>query len=122
MQHLWDMLENSEPKFKHEQDIFLTYRNQIRLIQFLMALRDDFENTRSSLLRRQPLPTMDSALTELISEETRLAMTRTHRQDTIVAATPKHRTNSASPCHRCGRTNHLVAQCKANFHSNGTRL
>ena len=65
---------------------------------------------------------MDSALTELISKETRLAMTQTHRQDIVVATTTKHHTDSAQPCHRCGRINNLVAQCKANFHSNGTRL
>ena len=62
---------------------------------------------------------MDSALIKLISEDTRLAMTQPYHQDTIVAATPKHCTNSAQSCHRCGRTNHLVTQCKANFHSDG---
>ena len=44
------MLENYEPKLKNEQEIFLTYRNQIQVIQFLMPLRDNFENIRSSLL------------------------------------------------------------------------
>ena len=52
---------------------------------------------------------MDSALTELISEETQLAMTRPHHQDTVVTVTPKHRTSSAQPCHRCGQTNYFVA-------------
>ena len=65
---------------------------------------------------------MDSTLTELIFEETRLAMTLPHYQDTVVAANPKHRTSSTQPCHRCGRTNHLVAQCKANYYSKGTGL
>ena len=62
-----------------------------------MAFRDDFENTKSSLLQRHPLPTMDSALIELISKETRLAMTRTHHQDTVVVAKSKtpHRHCSA---------------------------
>ena len=49
-------------------------------------------------------------------------MTQTHHQDIVVAATQKHDIGSAQPCHRCGRTNYLVAQCKVNFHSNGTRL
>ena len=87
-----------------------------------MALQDDFENTRSSLFRRHPLLAMDNALTELISKETQLAMTRTHHQDNVVAITPKHCTSFAQPCHQCGRSNHLVVQCKANFHSNSMRL
>ena len=65
---------------------------------------------------------MDSTLTELIFEETRLAMTLPHYQDTVVAANPKHRTSSTQPCHRSGWTNHLVAQCKANYYSKGTGL
>ena len=80
-----------------------------------MALQDDFENTISSLLCRYLLPTMDNALTKL-------AMNQTHHHNTIVAATPKHCNNSVPPCNWCGQTNHLVAQCKANFHSNGTCL
>ncbi|XP_024031041.1 uncharacterized protein LOC112094448 [Morus notabilis] len=49
-------------------------------------------------------------------------MTQAHHRDTIVAATPKQQTGSTQACHRCGRTNHLLANCKARFHSNGTRL
>ena len=29
MQHMWDMPEYSESNFKHDQDIFLNYQNQI---------------------------------------------------------------------------------------------
>ncbi|CDP22048.1 unnamed protein product [Coffea canephora] len=37
-----------------------------------MALRPEFEQLRGSLLHRSPLPTVDAALAELITEETRL--------------------------------------------------
>ncbi len=53
--------------------IFEDHRNETRFLQFLMALRPEFEQLRGSLLHRSPLPTVDAALAELITEETRLA-------------------------------------------------
>jgi len=45
---------------------------QQRLIQFLTALRSDFEGLRGSILHRSPLPSVDSVVSELLAEEIRL--------------------------------------------------
>ncbi|GJY40989.1 hypothetical protein Tco_0428259 [Tanacetum coccineum] len=39
------------------------------LVQFLMALRNDFEGLRGSILHRNPLPSVDSVVSELLGEE-----------------------------------------------------
>ncbi|GKU96661.1 hypothetical protein SLEP1_g9872 [Rubroshorea leprosula] len=78
----------SEPTFNDAVDIgkYIEYRDKMRLIQFLMALIDDFEPCRASLLHQSPLPTLDSAFSRLLSDETRLGLLKPQR-DTIVAAT-----------------------------------
>jgi hypothetical protein len=42
------------------------------LIQFLTALRNDFEGLRGSILHRSLLPSVDSVVSELLAEEIRL--------------------------------------------------
>jgi hypothetical protein len=42
------------------------------LVQFLTALRSDFEGLRGSILHRSPLPSVDSVVSELLAEEIRL--------------------------------------------------
>jgi hypothetical protein len=42
------------------------------LIQFLTALRNDFEGLRGSILLRSPLLSIDSVVSELLAEEIRL--------------------------------------------------
>jgi hypothetical protein len=42
------------------------------LVQFLTALRSDFEGLRGSILHRSPLPSVDSVVSELLVEEIRL--------------------------------------------------
>ena len=37
-----------------------------------MALRDDFEGLRGTILHRNPLPSVDSVVCELLAEEIRL--------------------------------------------------
>ncbi|GAV80528.1 UBN2 domain-containing protein [Cephalotus follicularis] len=71
--YYWGLLAVYEPKWhcQEDQTLFTAYRDKLRLTQFLMALRDDFEPTRASILNRQPLPSLETALSELISEETR---------------------------------------------------
>lgn len=36
-----------------------------------MALRDEFESVRASILHESPLPTVDAAMTKVLTEETR---------------------------------------------------
>lgn len=49
----------------------MKHREKKRLVQFLMALRAQFEPLRGAILHRSPLPSVDGAVHELIAEETR---------------------------------------------------
>jgi hypothetical protein len=42
------------------------------LVQFLTALRNDFEGLKGLILHRSPLPFVDSVVSELLAEEIRL--------------------------------------------------
>ena len=42
------------------------------LVQFFMALRDDFEAIRGTILHQGMLPSIDSVVNELLEEEIRL--------------------------------------------------
>ncbi|CAI0550535.1 unnamed protein product [Linum tenue] len=82
-------------------------QDRVHLIQFLMDLHSDFEAVRASLLHRSPLPTLESAISELISEETRLGMLKLRRSDMVLATT-----SSANKfCKNCSRSDHTLAQC-----------
>ncbi|KAK4478679.1 hypothetical protein RD792_014172 [Penstemon davidsonii] len=72
MSNLWDQLALTEPMDLRGNSSFITYREEQRLVQFLMALRNDFEGIRGSILHRSPLPSVDSVVSELLAEETRL--------------------------------------------------
>ncbi|GAV74688.1 hypothetical protein CFOL_v3_18168, partial [Cephalotus follicularis] len=86
------------------------------LTQFPMALRDDFEPTRASILNRQHLPSLETALSELIYEETRRLSITSQQSSFIIAATssaPPHRSdNSRRPrCTHSHRIGHTVKTC-----------
>ena len=50
------------------------------------ALRDDFEGLRGTILHRNPLPSVDSVVSELLAEEIRL---KSHTEkDTPILTTP----------------------------------
>ena len=75
MQSLRDHISLGAPQiFNETAQQFTAYFNQLHLITILMGLTDKFENVRASLLHRQPLPTLEEAISELLSEETRLHM------------------------------------------------
>jgi hypothetical protein len=52
-----------------------------------MAIRDEFEHTRASLLHRSPLPSLESVLSELISKETRFSTMKLHNTFEMAMAT-----------------------------------
>ncbi|KAK1584307.1 hypothetical protein Q3G72_031801 [Acer saccharum] len=76
-----------------------------------MALTDAFEPTRASLLHRHPLPTLDHAVSELISEETRLATLQTQRTDTVLATHSHQSSHQRLFCKYCRQSGHLILQC-----------
>ncbi|GMP78712.1 hypothetical protein CsSME_00034539 [Camellia sinensis var. sinensis] len=53
-------------------DAYVEFREQGRLVQFLMALSPQYEAICGGILHRSPLPSMDAIVRELLSEETRL--------------------------------------------------
>ncbi|KAK2965341.1 hypothetical protein RJ640_013804 [Escallonia rubra] len=79
----------------------------------------------SSLLHRSPLPTLDNAVAELLSEETRRGLLQTRRSDTVLAAPsrPSHisspssasrRSSSSSfqhECRYCHEFGHKTLDC-----------
>lgn len=93
---VWDQISLSEPSWTSTTDaaLFADYRDQQRLIQFLMALTTDFEPVRASLLHRTPLPTLDQAISELLSEETRLGTLKSQSLDSALAV---HRPRDVQP-------------------------
>jgi len=51
---------------------YIERREQQRLVQFLTALRSDFEGLRGSILYRSPLPSVNYVVSELLVEEIHL--------------------------------------------------
>ena len=52
-------------------DSYVTYKDKQRLVQFPLALRDQFEYLRGAILHRSPLPLVYGVVRELIAEGTR---------------------------------------------------
>uniref|UniRef100_A0A2N9J2S0 Reverse transcriptase Ty1/copia-type domain-containing protein n=1 Tax=Fagus sylvatica TaxID=28930 RepID=A0A2N9J2S0_FAGSY len=85
MQSIWDQMEQSTHIVKDPADaaILATKRDQFHLIQFLMALTSEFEPVRATLLQQVPLPTLEFAMSQLLSHETRLRTLQPHHPDAI---------------------------------------
>ncbi|KAF7137487.1 hypothetical protein RHSIM_Rhsim07G0087400 [Rhododendron simsii] len=107
---IWDQISLSEPSWTSTTDaaLFAAYRDQQRLIQFLMALTTDFEPVRASLLHRNPLPTLDQAISELLSEETRLGTLKSQRLDSAFAV---HRPHDVQPPQSSGPPPQTPGSC-----------
>jgi hypothetical protein len=65
--------------------MYVTRRDQHRLHQFFMALRDNFEPVHVQLLHCSPLPTLDTAIFELVHAETRSQTLRSQPSHTVLA-------------------------------------
>ncbi|XP_059454959.1 uncharacterized protein LOC132185165 [Corylus avellana] len=134
--------EIQKPVKKDSEDptdaqMYITRRDQHRLHQFLMALRDAFEPVRVQLLHRSPLPTLDTAIFELVRAETRSQTMRSQPSHTVLAAPssgsssfqreyydrsgtsrlpPKSRDNNY--CRYCRRRGHTIDKCWRKGRSN----
>jgi len=66
MQAVWDQLSLSEPSWENAKDAekFFQYRDNMRVLQFLMALTPNYEPVRASVLHRGSLPTLESIVSE----------------------------------------------------------
>ena len=89
LKSIWDPLIASKPILSNSVDTKLVYvhREQGRLFQFLIGLRDEFESAISHILHRDPLPTISQAIHKLVDDETRL-QTNPISIQTMVLATP----------------------------------
>lgn len=108
MEAIWNQLTSCEPSLKDATDLktYETHRNRTRLIQFLMALTDDYEPVRASLLHQSPLPTLEDALPRLKSEETRLGLV-CPKVDLAFAVT----NNTIKFCRHCRKSGHSFSDC-----------
>ncbi|XP_028113898.1 uncharacterized protein LOC114311927 [Camellia sinensis] len=131
MYSVWDQLALSEPAWHDPEDavLFTLYRNQQRLVQFLMALTSSFEPVCASLLHRHPLPTLEQAISELLSEETRLGTLQTHHVDSDCFRNPSRSSSnshssrggsSRGSFHRSGNQSHHTAATASGSQSHHT--
>ncbi|KAL5807725.1 hypothetical protein ACOSQ3_028416 [Xanthoceras sorbifolium] len=72
MSDLWDQLALAESTEVRACAPYIANREEQRLVQFLMALRDDFEGLHGSILHHFPLPSIDSVVSELLADKIRL--------------------------------------------------
>ncbi|XP_026405366.1 uncharacterized protein LOC113300357 [Papaver somniferum] len=142
MSIVWNQLALMEPKWTVDVELWQKYREESRLIQLLMALRDKFESVRASILHRNPMTTVESALSELITEETRKRIKPDIPAVLAVSSRPSsnpsfssqrnfsastYRDLSQVQCHNCKNYGHLVKNCPShvnisNSQGNSQRL
>ncbi|KAK2990408.1 hypothetical protein RJ640_001740 [Escallonia rubra] len=91
MNGIWDQLDLMDPLELRKLAIYQKVREEQKLVQFLMALRTEFEPLRGSMLHRSPLPSVDKVLSELVAEETRLKSSLLHSMQTqaVLVATQR---------------------------------
>lgn len=72
MHDIWDQLALFEPQCDAAAGVskFAEYRHRMRVMQFLSALNDEFESVRASLLHQDPLPCLETVVSDLLTEET----------------------------------------------------
>ncbi|KAJ9548119.1 hypothetical protein OSB04_020662 [Centaurea solstitialis] len=119
MSDLWDQLALTESAELKAFKPYISRREEQRLVQFLTALRSDFEGLRGTILHRTPLPTVDLVVHELIAEETRLKSYGDKDpklpSTPAVFAVPQRSQNKArvapDECSYCKQKNHWKSQC-----------
>ncbi|KAJ9562057.1 hypothetical protein OSB04_007217 [Centaurea solstitialis] len=119
MSDLWDQLALTETAKLKAFKPYISRREEQCLVQFLMALRSDFEGLRGTILHRTPLPTVDSVVHELIAEETHLKSYGDKDpklpSTPAVFAVPQRSQNKArvapDECSYCKQKNHWKSQC-----------
>ena len=86
---IWDQLDLCDPPRDTPNDAikYATCYDQMRLYQFLMALHDDYELVRGQLLHQIPTSSLDTALNELVCEETRLQTLQAQKKLNVLATT-----------------------------------
>ncbi|XP_071728389.1 uncharacterized protein [Rutidosis leptorrhynchoides] len=91
--------------------------------QFLMKLRFDFETTRSNLMNRDPVPSLDTCLNDLFREEQRLlsqSNLEKQRSTTVLIAYLAHGKSRERDMHNvqcfcCKEFGHYASNCPKKF-------
>lgn len=100
---------------KSVQDVHETTKRD----QFLMKLRSEFEATRSNLMNRDPLPSLDTCLNDLLREEQRLLTQDTLKEQKYVAyatqGKPRGREMRNVQCFSCKGFGHYASNCSKKF-------
>ena len=76
-----------------------------------MALRPEYKSVRVALLHRDPLPTLDAAVKEILFEETRLGLIKSPSSEVALATTRPRFPSGLSFCKNCRNTGHIFANC-----------
>ncbi|KAJ6392554.1 hypothetical protein OIU84_026837 [Salix udensis] len=101
VQPIWNQLSQAKISEDH-----------LHLIQVLMALRPEYESVRASLLHRNPLPSLNTAIQEIIFEETRLNLDKPPQFDIALATTrSSHQKFGNQTCKNCHQMGHVFATC-----------
>ncbi|KAL0536937.1 hypothetical protein IC582_025900 [Cucumis melo] len=76
-----------------------------------MGLRSEYESVRAALLHRNPLPSLDAAVQEILFEEKRLGIVSSLPSDVALATTHIRQANETSFCKNCKLHGHKFANC-----------
>jgi hypothetical protein len=94
------------------------------VVVVVTAIRDEFEHTRASLLHHSPLPSLESALSKLVSEETRFSTMKLQTSEMVMATTSRNTrapnsipagsssSNQNIQCHYCQKFGHMYSECR----------
>ena len=89
LRFIWDQIDLPDPTWACSKDAqqYASIRDEFRLYEFLMSLHKDFEPIRGQLLNRSPAPYLDTAVNELVREETCLATLQAQNKLNVLAIT-----------------------------------
>ena len=90
-----------------------------------MGLREDFEPTWAALLSRSPLPSLDVAVKELISEENRRPHHHLPSSDVVLASPRSSASTFDRPCRHCKfykKPGHDISKCYSKQRSDKKKL
>jgi len=103
------------------QEVYNTSRRD----QFLMKLRAEFEVVRGALLNRNPVPSLDTCVGELLREEQRLATQGSMSRDVVISESAmfayaphsrgKGRDIRHVQCFSCKQFGHFAQSCSKKF-------
>ncbi|XP_062080957.1 uncharacterized protein LOC133785757 [Humulus lupulus] len=114
MSNLWDQLALTESAELRAFAPYIARRDAQRLVQFLMALQDEFEGLRGTILHHSPLPSVDSVVNELLAEEIQLK-SRVDKGGTEKGILPSPNPSIFAVPHRPTSNNQHKTQAKVGY-------